>query len=43
MRVRVSGPGPKAMMDRLEVTVKEVTNWDGLSMVRTHLSFWLLK
>ncbi|OBT40854.1 hypothetical protein VE00_09533 [Pseudogymnoascus sp. WSF 3629] len=32
MRVRISGPGPKGNMDRLEATVKEVTNWDGLSM-----------
>lgn len=40
MRVRISGPGPKGNMDRLEATVKEVTNWDGLSMVRTlHLFF----
>ncbi|ELR10073.1 hypothetical protein VC83_09044 [Pseudogymnoascus destructans] len=32
MRVRISGPGPKGNMERLEATVKEVTNWDGLSM-----------
>ncbi|OBT60082.1 hypothetical protein VE03_10538, partial [Pseudogymnoascus sp. 23342-1-I1] len=32
MRVRISGPGPKGGLDRLEDTVKEVTNWDGLSM-----------
>ncbi|KFY24420.1 hypothetical protein V493_05241, partial [Pseudogymnoascus sp. VKM F-4281 (FW-2241)] len=32
MRVRISGPGPKGSIDRLEATVKEVTNWDGLSM-----------
>ncbi|KFY07791.1 hypothetical protein V492_06819, partial [Pseudogymnoascus sp. VKM F-4246] len=32
MRGRISGPGPKANMPGLEATVKEVTNWDGLSM-----------
>ncbi|KFY00478.1 hypothetical protein V490_01330 [Pseudogymnoascus sp. VKM F-3557] len=32
MRVRISGPGPKGDVPRLEDTVREVTNWDGLSM-----------
>lgn len=40
MRVRISGPGPKGNMERLEATVKEVTNWDGLSMVRIHCIFF---
>lgn len=40
MRMRISGPGPKGGIDRLEDTVKEVTNWDGLSMVRTSFFTW---
>lgn len=35
----MSGQGPIGGMERLEATVKEVTNWDGLSMVRTRLFF----
>lgn len=42
MRVRISGPGPKGNMERLEATVKEVTNWDGLSMVSTHCYIFLV-
>ena len=40
MKVRVSGPAPKgSSAEPRDPGVKEVTNWDGLSMVRATVSF----